>query len=666
MQLNTNITLAYINYKYLDTNTLNKLNSAKIAKQINEDNALKHFGIEARSISFIEKCNAIIILVIHDELYSQEFLRGRILSFWDKFSKSGITSFINDVQFKFNLDALVFLAEASLGIHSVTIGDSQVMAQITSGLNSGMLDVRTLEIISNWIHDLSKDVRLKTKLFDGNISIERIAAELIVNKLTNKNSISDTSNVKGLILGYGQSGKLVAKILNKENNIPLYIINRTHINVSDTELNESDVEYKPLDKINTIKDIDFCVVTLENNKDTKKLVKRFVEHLKLHVKRSVLFVDISTPPLLDNIVQDFIDIKYISNIANRNIQTRMQEVNKARNLVNKQIKSVVSAINKHIGKQYIYAQKNVNLSLDKSKLNLVVNRNKILKLIREYLDKKDFIEVTTPFIVGLLTDPAKVDKGGAIEVKLREGVPSFLRQSNQLYKQILIVSGLDKIYEIGPFWRKETSDSYRHLFETMGLDIEMRNPKNLSVLYKMVLSIVKYVFENIPSKTNLIIPNVNKVPVITYKEAIMLLKNNGENVVCGDDLGLVGEMNLSKIIFKKYKTDIFVIKNYPDTIKKFYTKTREKGLTETFDVILGGWEIASGAIRQTDGEQIRRSMLISGINPSDYEFYISVVDGAVEHGGFGLGVDRLVAKVLNLDMVHDAVLFPRTHNKLIP
>lgn len=77
------------------------------------------------------------------------------------------------------------------------------------------------------------------------------------------------------------------------------------------------------------------------------------------------------------------------------------------------------------------------------------------KIIRNYLDDKKFIEVTTPYIVGLSTDPPKVDKGGTLNVDWMNGAPAFLRQSNQIYKQILVASGLDMIYEIGPFGEKK-------------------------------------------------------------------------------------------------------------------------------------------------------------------------------------------------------------------
>lgn len=294
----------------------------------------------------------------------------------------------------------------------------------------------------------------------------------------------------------------------------------------------------------------------------------------------------------------------------------------------------------------------------------------MFRYLRDYFSHNGYLEVITPFIVGISTDPPKVDKGGTFDVDWVNGARAFLRQSNQIYKQICVASGLEKIYEIGPFWRKESSESYRHLQESIGLDVEMQNPKSLQELYELACELIKkvniHVVATYKLRNNLVIPDVDKIPVFTYDEAVDLLRENGHPVTRGDDFGLVSEAKLGQLVKKKFNSDVLVIKDYPDTIKKFYTKQKREGLTETFDVIVGGWELVSGAIRQTDGDSVKESMRLSDINASDYDFYISIIDKAPEHGGFCLGLDRLLAKILNKEMISDAVPFPRTYKKLIP
>jgi aspartyl-tRNA synthetase len=267
------------------------------------------------------------------------------------------------------------------------------------------------------------------------------------------------------------------------------------------------------------------------------------------------------------------------------------------------------------------------------------------------------------------TDPPRVDKGGMIEVIWPRGERAFLRQSNQLYKQMVIASGMDKIFEIGPFWRAETENSFRHLQETIGLDVEISNPKNLNTIIDLAYSIICDSYYQMKEMSlplaELNLPK-NKPPIISYKEAVDLLNSNGFSCSYGSDLGVIGEAKLGEVIKKKKDSDIFVISHYPSNIKKFYTKQGTSFLTETFDIILCGWELVSGAIRENNRKKIEYSMKLANINVADYAFYLSIVDNSVGHGGFGLGLDRLIAKFLDIAVIDNCVPFPRTFEKLIP
>jgi aspartyl-tRNA synthetase len=372
-----------------------------------------------------------------------------------------------------------------------------------------------------------------------------------------------------------------------------------------------------------------------------------------------------------------IDIKYInlenlSAESNKTISQRTREVSKAREIIQKQLPLLVERLNIEIGKIAFDKRKiGVDCKLDVSKIKLYQFRDGAYRTIRDLLRQNEFIEVTTPYIVGVSTDPPRVDKGGMMEVSWEGGMRAFLRQSNQLYKQMIVASGLPRVYEIGPFWRAEASQSYRHLQESIGLDIEMSNPADLSEIYKtaytIILAVNKYCIATYGTKDqNLVLPEPDKVPVITYAEAVELLTSKGFYIPFGEDIGLMGEARLGQIIKKERSSDVVIINDYPDTIKKFYTKKNQHGTTETFDIILAGWELVSGAIRETNRSEIEKSMVLSGIDPKDYSFYLSIIDGAVSHGGFCLGIDRLVAKLLDMEMISEAVVFPRTYNSLIP
>lgn len=663
MTLSNKIICAALNYQRLDEKALNNL---KLANLKNDSKFLNQFkndlGLDIDSIAVIEKCNAVMLLISYQEDLSFEYVKGRMLSTWDSHAHNGIMSLIRDIKFYDGVDVIKFLGECAVGIHSVTIGDSQVLSQIVEGLKSGIHGAGSPFIfIADWLNDLANECKLKTSIFEGNTSLERIASELVVKNIP--------VGKKAVLVGYGKSGKLVAKILNIENALPLCIINRTIIDFQKENLNEKNVHYSSFANFKSSDDMGCFIIAIDNNVETIRAIDSLLTEID-DVNR-IFFVDLSTPSLLAGKISSFVGIEKLSEIAEKNVGVRKNEINKTRSIIDKKIDTVVDQVNKNIAKLYINKQRQNNFKkLDENKLSLISQRSKMYKIIRNYLDDKKFMEVTTPYIVGLSTDPPKVDKGGTINVDWMNGAPAFLRQSNQIYKQILVASGLDMIYEIGPFWRKETSESYRHLQESIGLDIELKNPKNLENLYYLACQIIKKVNDDLVktfSLTNhLILPEIDKIPVLTYSETVKLLQENGNPVTLGDDLGLVSEAKLGQLIKSRNASDIFIIKDYPDTIKKFYTKNKSGGLTETFDIIVDGWELVSGAIRQTDGEQIKKSMLLAGIDISNYEFYISIVDKAVDHGGFCLGLDRLIAKILDKEMVSDAVPFPRTYKRLIP
>lgn len=663
MNLSVNLICVSLNYQRLDERAINNLNQADLPTSKEFLQTLKaKIGFEIDSITIIKKCNALMILVSFSDTLSQDFVRGRILHSWDELSHNGIADIKRDIKFYENVEALKFLAECAIGIHSVTTGDSQVLSQISEGLRNRIsvsIGKSTFDFVDDWLKSLADECRHKTEIFKGNTSLERIASELAIQKYSKESAT--------ILIGYGKSGKLIAKILNEENDLPVHIINRSPISLNINSLS-SKISYSQLNSDFVPENVGTVLIAVTNTPETNEMISKILNKIK---DNNVTFIDLSTPPILNGKVSNFTDISMLSNISAKTICDRKDAVNKARKLIEQHVKSIVDRINSYYGTMFVTAQKNVVIPVKDLEREVLINkRGEMFKYIRKYLDTENFIETITPFIVGISTDPPKVDRGGTINVDWTNGASAFLRQSNQIYKQIYVSSGIERIYEIGPFWRKEVSESYRHLQESIGLDIEMQNPDNLSDLYQLACTIIKGTNEHLISKFNLTnhlqIPAVKDVPVLTYNEAVELLRKNGHPVTRGEDFGLVSEAKLGQLIKKSHCSDVLVIIDYPDTIKKFYTKQKEGGLTETFDIIVDGWELVSGAIRQTDGDLIRKSMMLSDINASDYEFYIGIVDGAPDHGGFCLGLDRLLAKIIDKEMVSDAVPFPRTYGRLIP
>jgi aspartyl/asparaginyl-tRNA synthetase len=208
------------------------------------------------------------------------------------------------------------------------------------------------------------------------------------------------------------------------------------------------------------------------------------------------------------------------------------------------------------------------------------------------------------------------------------------------------------------------------LEESIGLDVELSNP-SLQDLYNLACSVISRAASALSSSiigtlSDIRLPTRADTPVLEYSDAIDALNASGLKIPFGQDLGVYGEARLGWLIKKKHDSDIVIVQHYPDTVKKFYTLRNEQGLTETFDVVLRGWEVVSGALRETNVRSMKRRMILSGLVPAEYEFYISIVKGAPPHGGFGMGFDRVVGKLMGFDRIEDAVPFPRAFEKLIP
>ncbi len=657
-----------LNFQKLDDMALKALSNAYLSNDVEViSNFKQNVGFPIEQFSVIEKCNAVLLVFCYYDDLSSDFIHSRILDTWDKLSRGGIVGSLRHIKFFENIDAIKYLGECSVGLHSVTLGDSQVLSQMCDALQKASIIQSTnptFSVLVSWLKNLAEEVRLRTELFTGNISLERIAAEIISREIKKEEKVS--------LVGFGKSGKLIAKILNEELGYHLKIANRTASALNEIKKKDN-IEVIDLDNYTELLNSTCVILAVNSNDETQKYSLKLLEHFEKINSKPKLLVDLASPPLIKKgINTNVVTLEDLSVEANKNLNKRTSEVNKARDIVSKYYAVIAENLNREIGKIILNSQKtNVNCKLDNTKLNLFKIRNDSYKSIREYLDKLGFVEVTTPYIVGVSTDPPKVDKGGTIDVSWQGGVKAFLRQSNQLYKQMIVASGLQKIYEIGPFWRAETDQSYRHLQESIGLDIELSNPKNLEELYELAYSIILDVKIRIwkiykIKNENFILPHFNSVPIITYAEAVNILNSKGYHIIFGEDLGLVGEAKLGQIIKKERNSDAFIVKDYPDSIKKFYTKKTNGGTTETFDIIISGWELVSGAIRETNRSVIENSMRLSGIDITDYNFYLSIVDGSVSHGGFCLGIDRLIAKLLDLEMVSDAVVFPRTFKNLIP
>jgi nondiscriminating aspartyl-tRNA synthetase len=293
-------------------------------------------------------------------------------------------------------------------------------------------------------------------------------------------------------------------------------------------------------------------------------------------------------------------------------------------------------------------------------------RHLIMKSVREFLDREGFVEITTPKVVATATE------GGTALFPItyfeRE---AFLNQSPQLFKQLMMSGGLDRVFEIGPIFRAEEHDTRKHLNEATSIDIEASFLDNEDVMV-ILENLIEYVYLNIADRgadylntlgAELAIP---KTPFkrITYDEAIKIASDNGEKIEWGDDLSTESEHFIGETVGEHY----FIV-DWPTKIKPFYALPYENKpeICRAFDMMHPRMELSSGAQRVHSYELLRKRIIEQGLNAEGFDFYLKAFRyGMPPHSGWGLGTERLLMTMLRIENIREVVLFPRDRKRLSP
>ncbi|KAK4543419.1 hypothetical protein LTR36_005562 [Oleoguttula mirabilis] len=337
----------------------------------------------------------------------------------------------------------------------------------------------------------------------------------------------------------------------------------------------------------------------------------------------------------------------------------------------------------------------LNTRLDNRVIDLTASPNRAIfrikagvkRLFSEFLEARDFIDISSPKLLGASSE------GGAnvFEVKYFES-KAYLAQSPQLYKQMCIAAGFQKVFEIGPVFRAENSNTARHLTEFVGLDMEMEFHKDyhevVSLLEELMLHIFNGLRQQYQKETALLrelyhveefkLPEAGKVPRLTFAEGIAMLRADGVEIDDFEDLSTPQEKRLGALVLKKYGSDFYVLDKFPLGIRPFYTMPSEynpkdpnSGYSNSYDFFMRGQEIMSGAqrIHQTEFLVKRMREHITPVDPESpgLKDYVNAFrKGCREHAGGGIGLERIVMLWLGLTNIRTASLFPRDPGRLTP
>jgi aspartyl-tRNA synthetase len=298
-------------------------------------------------------------------------------------------------------------------------------------------------------------------------------------------------------------------------------------------------------------------------------------------------------------------------------------------------------------------------------------RDAFLRGVRRHLREEGFLEVHTPKLAG-----AGAEGGATLFETDYFGRRAFLSQSPQLYKQMLMATGLDRVYEIAPAFRAEPSDTVRHLTEFVSFDGEMAfvadQEEVLRTLETAIGAGVEAVLERAADvfedrEVRLTPPDL-PLPRLTYREVVDLLAREGKELPEEADLDTEAEKVLGRLMAERGHEWYFVVE-YPTAIKPFYVMAKDDSpaVCHSFDLEYRGDEMASGGQREHRYDRLVARLKAQGLDPEAFAFYLNAFRyGMPPHGGWGAGVDRLVQKMLSLPNVREAVLFPRDRQRLVP
>ena len=295
-------------------------------------------------------------------------------------------------------------------------------------------------------------------------------------------------------------------------------------------------------------------------------------------------------------------------------------------------------------------------------------RDAVQHATRNYLFDNGFIEINTSKIVAAATE------GGTelfpIAYFEKE---AFLNQSPQLYKQMMMAAGFEKVWEIGPIFRAEEHNTTKHLNEATSVDIEVSFTDHFGVMQTLE-DLIREIYQYVDDKCsdaladlgleNFSVPKKG-FPRINYSDAIEIAKGKTDEMISyGDDIGTAAERAIGEEM-----ESLYFIVDWPSSIRPYYAMPyeNEPEICKAFDLMHPRMELSSGAQRVHQHDLLVTQIAKKGLNPDNFEFYLNPFKyGMPPHAGWGMGVERLVTTMLGLSNVREAVLFPRDRHRVVP
>jgi nondiscriminating aspartyl-tRNA synthetase len=291
---------------------------------------------------------------------------------------------------------------------------------------------------------------------------------------------------------------------------------------------------------------------------------------------------------------------------------------------------------------------------------------------RSHLTGRGFTEIQTPKIVASATESGanvfKIDYFGRL---------AYLAQSPQFYKQIM-VGVFERVFEVAPVFRAEPHDTTRHINEYVSLDVEFGFIENhftvMALLRDVVAAILASLETHYAAELSLVNANLPAVPAtiphIHFRDAQeLILKLHGVDVRGEPDLSPQDERWLGEWAASEHGSDFLFVVGYPMEKRPFYTHPdRERpAYSNSFDLLFRGIELVTGGQRLHRYEDYLAALEDRKLSPNPFVSYLETFRyGMPPHGGFAIGLERLLMQLIGVPNLRQTTLFPRDINRLTP
>ncbi len=293
---------------------------------------------------------------------------------------------------------------------------------------------------------------------------------------------------------------------------------------------------------------------------------------------------------------------------------------------------------------------------------------------RTYWVEHDFIELHTPKLMASASESkAELFEIGYFETK------AYLAQSPQFFKQMAQPAGFGKIFEVGPAFRADPSFTSRHSTEFTSVDSEISWIDSHEDVMKLHEELLVAGFQAVKDKhgdeileqfgVEVVVPST-PFPRIPLAEAKRIVAERGYEVPRhDDDMDPEGERQIAAYVQETFGHEFVFVTDYASSIRPFYHMRHEDdpGLTKSYDLIFNGVEISTGAQREHRVDVLVEQARQKGLDPEELDFYLDFFRyGVPPHGGFGMGLSRVLMLLLHLPNIREATYLFRGPTRLLP